>query len=49
MMKETVVNEMPTAAIVGALVSAFGLTVLYVHPIVQNKSPTTLYMRGTSR
>ena len=49
MMKETVVNEMPTAAIVGALVSAFGLTVLYVHPIVQNKLPTTLYMRGTSR
>jgi hypothetical protein len=33
--KEMVENAMPTAAIVGALVSAFGLTVLKVQPIVQ--------------
>jgi len=44
MRRQTIINErvvkvMPTAAMVGALVAASGLTVLYVQPISQSPIP----------
>ena len=36
---ETVVKVIPTAAMTGALVSASGFAVLYVHPIFANIVP----------